>query len=233
MGTGPIDIVEAPACTVSPSLNERGDATDSVVGVGACTGSVSLSACETPTPSIALPVAARPDLGVGTGTSSMDNAEAGITGSERGSWDDWDDEEQPSVSYAAVHVWQPTVHAGARVGTGTAIGGATVEPDLALKCSSCGHPVTRFAGAQWDESVDYYWCRNFAPDARMPGRFAEDLANLCAKLVPHGASAAYACACSWQTVTQQKLLSELGTPAEPEGGARLEKGELVKWVALR
>jgi hypothetical protein len=41
--------------------------------------------------------------------------------------------------------------------------------DTALVCLHCSHDVYRFAHARWVD-VDYFWFRNFAPDARLPGQ---------------------------------------------------------------
>ena len=106
------------------------------------------------------------------------------------------------------------------------------ELNVSLRCSSCGTgTVWRFPRARWDRAIDYYHCRNFAPDSRMPERTQADLAKLCARLLPDDSAAAYVCGCSWQTVTESKLLTPHGTPAAPHGGARLEGEDvdLLRW----
>ena len=149
-------------------------------------------------------------------------------------WDDWDDgdenfENGGSLGDASTIV-QPSKHTCAEVGGNLILcGGASDEHlSVSLKCSSCGHPVLRFQASKWAKSIDYYHLRNFAPDARMPKRMQDDLGKLCPKLERDEATAAYACGCSWQTISEDKAIDASGsTPALPHGGARLPEDEQV------
>ena len=166
-----------------------------------------------------------------------------------GDWDDWDeDSPAPSRASAAVTrpsplanggsapVPKPTELACSRSFGATVIGGSALDESLEapLSCAHCGHPVTRFSGHRWDASTDYFHCRNFAPDARMPQRRQADLAKLSTRLVADGAFAAYACACSWQSLDGEKQLEALGTPAAPHGGGQAQgesAEQMVTWRA--
>ena len=153
-------------------------------------------------------------------------------------WDDWDDGDENDENGGdarnqpgdASTVVQPSKHACAEVGGSLILcsGASDEQLSVSLKCSSCGHPVLRFPASRWAKSIDYFHLRNFAPDARMPERMQEDLAKLCPKLERDEATAAYACGCSWQTITDDKAIDASGsTPAVPHGGARLPEDEQV------
>jgi len=68
---------------------------------------------------------------------------------------------------------------------GCSIGGTASNAmmDTVLKCKQCGCTVVRFAGCRWAAETDYYWMRNYAPDARMPGRMQQDVDNAGVKYV--------------------------------------------------
>merc|ERR1719453_2732139 len=101
--------------------------------------------------------------------------------------------------------------------------------NAALRCTSCGTgTVWRFPNSRWDASrVDYYHFRNFAPDSRMPERTQDDLVKLCKYLTADEAAAAFACGCSWQTISDTKLLLHGVSKAAPHGGARLEDDQVL------
>ena len=104
----------------------------------------------------------------------------------------------------------------ARFGGALAIGGAADDGSLpALSCSSCGFSVLRFRNCRWSSSGgnDYMHFRNY-------NGHSLNLPKLTAELrrCPRG-GAAYACQCSWQSVTQRKPLDALGTDPGTEGGA--------------
>jgi len=120
---------------------------------------------------------------------------------------------------------KPSWKGGMRSGTGCAIGGAASNGslDTVIACKQCGYTVVRFAGCRWSDETDYYWMRNYAPDARMPSKMQQDVEKLTSMLREDPASAAYACGCSWQSVVEFKPLDGVvGTPAAPHGGAGLE-----------
>ena len=156
-------------------------------------------------------------------------------------WDDWDEEEADEATaeeaeVSAVRVVQPSGAVACAKGGGSALlCGSALDSavNARLSCTSCGYRVLRLPHSRWAPDVDYYWMRNFCPDGRMPGRWDEDLAKLCAKLVADDEAAAYACGCSWQSVVGEKELGGAGgTPAMPHGGARLEncEAQLLNWV---
>ena len=110
---------------------------------------------------------------------------------------------------------------------------------VSLRCTSCGQPVHRFAGCRWDEEARLLragWMRLHTPDARMPDKLQEDLRKLAHQLRPDGATAAYACGCSWQSVAAPKPIEGEaggGALASPEGGARLGEAEpTLRWVVV-
>ena len=158
------------------------------------------------------------------------------------SWDDWDDEDddaptrsQPPNTASTEAAPQPTQHAAFRNGAGVLCIGAGDAMQVGLCCTSCGQRVHRFCAHRWDESVDYYTCRNFSPDDRMPHKQQEDLAKLARWLRPAADGAAYACGCSWQSVglESKPLEGDEGVLAAPHGGARLgEAKPCLKWVAI-
>jgi len=177
---------------------------------------------------------------------------ASVSIGETGDWDDWDDDVAENVDddanvkrLAEGLDGEPTAEGrvlAARasrtaVATRGADGRCTISGDemgssldTALVCLHCSHDVYRFANARW-VAVDYFWVRNFAPDARLLGQEAHDLAKLARKLEDVPQLAAYSCGCSWQTVREAKALDPAGSRAQPHGGARLEHSELIKWGA--
>ena len=87
------------------------------------------------------------------------------------SWDDWDDDDDDDAdAERPAHAIMPSEMACWRAAGVASIGGGGLAERLNahLTCGSCSHPIVRFAEYAWDASVDYYWCRNYAPDARMP-----------------------------------------------------------------
>jgi len=175
---------------------------------------------------------------------------AGVTAGEA-KWEDWDDEEdvddespvrrlaegadgEPSGLARAMAGRASRALVGVRgLGGGCTIGGASpgVDLDTPLICRHCAHCVYRFPGARWARSADYYWFRNFTPDARLQGQEADDLTKLAGRLEEAAASAAYSCGCSWQSVDGSKPLEARGTPAGPHGGARMDGDQLLQWEA--
>ncbi len=156
-----------------------------------------------------------------------------------GIMDDWDDdddaEDQPSGA-APARAAPPSEFAAKRSGDTLDLcgGGDDDEASLnaSLSCTHCGYHVFRFAGHRWADGTDYYHFRNYCPDSRMPGDHDASMGKLCARLVADAGSAAYACGCSWQTLGagQNKSLDALlGVSALPDGGARLEEDQLLKW----
>ena len=151
-----------------------------------------------------------------------------------GAWDDWDEpDEVPSTNAPSIMI-QPSKFAGILEDGKLSIAGASGEESLnvALTCSHCGHPCVRFPRSRWTPKIDYYHFRNYAPDARMPGRIQEDLVKLCSALEPDNSAAAYACGCSWQTVAGVKSISSNHgerTSALPHGGARLSSDDQELW----
>ena len=150
-------------------------------------------------------------------------------------WDADDDDDGSAPRETASYLPEPSTFAAVALGNTLSLSGESGAGELnaTLRCKSCGTgTVWRFPRARWDDTIDYYHCRNFAPDSRMPERTQADLAKLCARLLPDESAAAYACGCSWQTVTEPKPLAAFGTPAAPHGGARLEGEDvdLLRWV---
>lgn len=148
--------------------------------------------------------------------------------------DDWDADDDTIVlrgqKVEGGAKYQPTEFAGCVVDEGVCIGGSAKAPDTCLTCISCSFEVVRFDGCKWADSVDYYWFRNYTPDPKLPKTRDESLAMLTTKLVADADAAAYACQCSWQSLTKDKRLLAVGSDAAPHGGARLEKDQLVKWT---
>jgi hypothetical protein len=159
--------------------------------------------------------------------------------SSPGGGSDWDasDEEDEEIRTMAVSargggaaagpIWQPDVEF-APVAVCTlplAIGGTSFDQRLvALKCRQCNQAVLRFRSARWDSSVDYFYFRNY-------GGMSLDLGMLSRKLLPDPGLAAYACQCSWQSVADQKVVSEWGTEPGAEGGAGCEPGGKLRWLS--
>ena len=155
-------------------------------------------------------------------------------------WDDWDaeddddaeeDTEAAAVARSHSHVSASDLSGFRGESGGDCIGGACFEASMTVRCTHCGYDVIRFSGYRWDESTDYYWVRNYAPDPRMPHRREEDIAKLSARLVRDATSAAMCCGCSWQSLSGQKPLDAAATRAAPHGGSRQETDPLLKWVA--
>lgn len=116
---------------------------------------------------------------------------ASVSIGETGDWDDWDDDVAENVDddanvkrLAEGLDGEPTAEGrvlAARasrtaVATRGADGRCTISGDemgssldTALVCLHCSHDVYRFANARW-VAVDYFWVRNFAPDARLLGQ---------------------------------------------------------------
>ena len=165
-------------------------------------------------------------------SGSQDAQTASGSTASAGDWDDWDDDADGEAPASSQDVIQPSHYSGVAA-SGLHLVGKNAEENLnvQLYCTSCGAgKVWRFPASRWDNTIDYYHVRNFAPDARMPERTHEDLVKLCTKLVRQENAAAYACGCSWQTVVDEKLLTPaVGTPAAPHGGARLEGQQLLHW----
>jgi len=177
---------------------------------------------------------------------------------EEDAWGDWDDPEEeastasdeegqqrpgPSSAVPSEAVvtsairpdWQGGVEG--RYCEGPCIGGTAFEDrgELSdkLRCLLCGYPVMRFARSRWDGSTDYFHLRNHMPDQRMASNaqaMQQDMEKLRAKLLPDEACAAYACGCSYQSVTALKQLRSWGTDPGEDGAAGSE-GAKLKWVA--
>lgn len=60
-----------------------------------------------------------------------------------------------------------------------------------LRCTSCDFKVVFYDNVQWDSSCDYIFFRNNVPDYQ----------RLCCKLKNKKGSRAYACQCTWRSVT--------------------------------
>jgi hypothetical protein len=93
-----------------------------------------------------------------------------------GTWDDWDDDaaqnaqgapKDPAIAARASRTAVAALGPGSRC----TISGDNIHAslDTALVCFHCSHEVYRFADARW-AAVDYFWFRNYAPDARLPGQ---------------------------------------------------------------
>ena len=172
-------------------------------------------------------------------TSSLMTNTPAARGREAGQqeeWDDWDDNNEARAGEAppgAVHV-QPST-AGAVAADGSIAIGGTAFDDLStqkLVCKFCSFEVLRFSACKWKTDADYYHFRNFTPDPRMPERREEDLKKLQRMLEASVECAAFACGCSWQSVsTKKQIFSVEGlVKAPPEGGARLEDDQLLHWM---
>lgn len=74
-----------------------------------------------------------------------------------------------------------------------------------LRCTSCDFRVVFYDDVQWDKSCDYLFFRNNVPDYQ----------RLCSKLKRKNGCRAYACQCSWRSVT---------------GLTNLVEEENIKWV---
>jgi len=105
-----------------------------------------------------------------------------------------------------------------------AIGGQDDDGKLLqLSCISCGFDVLRFRRCQWSVTTDYMHFRNY-------NGHSLNLNKLCLKLCHYDHGAAYACQCAWQSVTDRKDLSPLGTSPGNEGGAA---NGLICWKQKR
>ena len=180
--------------------------------------------------------------GESSGTSALAAgkaaAAAAAASAEDHGWDDWDDEEDGATlgMQSSPTIVQPSKYAAVLSEDGTlTLGGSAYESTLnaALRCTCCGTgTVWRFPKSRWDASkVDYYHFRNYAPDSRMPERTQEDLAKLCKFLNDDEVAAAYACGCSWQTISDAKVLLNGVSKAPPNGGARFDDDQALLWVA--
>ena len=119
------------------------------------------------------------------------------------------DAQAPPAGVAPDNEW-------ARFGGALALGGAADDGSLpALSCSSCGFAVLRFRNCRWSSGGgnDYMHFRNYNGHSLNLPKLTSELRQ-CAK-----GGAAYACQCSWQSVTQRKPLDAFGTDPGPEGGA--------------
>ena len=119
------------------------------------------------------------------------------------------DAQAPPAGVAPDNEW-------ARFGGALALGGAADDGSLpALSCSSCGFAVLRFRNCRWSSGGgnDYMHFRNYNGHSLNLPKLTAELRQ-CAK-----GGAAYACQCSWQSVTQRKPLDAFGTDPGPEGGA--------------
>nr|CAB3227218.1 protein C8orf37 homolog [Phallusia mammillata] len=65
-----------------------------------------------------------------------------------------------------------------------------------LRCTSCDFKVQRFPGYQWKHDIDYLFLRNNMPE----------FSKVVKKLQKKESSNAYACQCSWNSVTKLKPL---------------------------
>ena len=155
-------------------------------------------------------------------------------------WDAESDEEgrRDHDNASKFRIVQPSRYAAARIGDALVLLGTPAEGELnvALTCSHCGQPALRFPGSRWSSTVDYFHFRNYSPDHRMPERMQEDLSKLCQKLEADETAAAFACGCSWQSITGEKDIGsgKLGsTPAAPHGGVRLpsDDAQVLGWKA--
>lgn len=108
--------------------------------------------------------------------------------SSGGNWEDWDDDEDEGHGLRPLRLAQgvdgkPSLEAITIAGRACRTAVATCEGgrlctiggdgvaacfDTPLVCMHCSHCVYRFADARWTSDVDYFWFRNFAPDARLP-----------------------------------------------------------------
>lgn len=123
--------------------------------------------------------------------------------------DEAEDAQAPPPEVAPDNEW-------ARFGGALALGGSADDGSLpALSCSSCGFAVLRFRNCRWSSGGgnDYMHFRNYNGHSLNLPKLTAELRQ-CAK-----GGAAYACQCSWQSVTQRKPLDAFGTDPGPEGGA--------------
>ncbi|XP_071824678.1 cilia- and flagella-associated protein 418-like [Apostichopus japonicus] len=67
-----------------------------------------------------------------------------------------------------------------------------------LRCTSCDFKVVFYDNVQWDNTCDYLFFRNNVPDYQ----------RLCSKLKKKKGSRAYACQCTWRSVTKLMNLVE-------------------------